>query len=67
MFLNIPKNMIHSKLFVVHSEVFVLGYLSGAQTLTDDVTSSNKLIKTEGVGLEFAYVMKNLQSQIFMT
>lgn len=62
MFLNIPKNIIQSKLFVVHSEVLVLGYLSGAQKLTDDVTSSSKLIKTEGVGLKFAYVIKNLQS-----
>lgn len=54
-------------MFVVHSDVFVLGYLSGAPKLSDDVTSSKNLTKTEGVGLEFAYAIKNLLSQIFMT
>lgn len=59
--------MFQSKMFVVHSDVFVLGYLSGAPKLSDDVTSSKNLTKTEGVGLKFAYAIKNLLSQIFMT
>lgn len=58
--LNILKNMFQSKMFVVHSDAFVLGYLSGAPKLSDDVTSSKNLTKTEGVGLEFVYAIKNL-------